>query len=59
MQEYLILITHCINQSRPTEYRKAFADITEATAFAITTWSKAHKLAISAVPSTGCKRGAQ
>ena len=59
MQEYLILITHSVNQARPTEYRKAFEDIAEATAFAVTTWSKAHKLAISAVPSTGSKQEAQ
>lgn len=59
MQEYLILITHCVNQARPTEYRKAFADINAATAFAITTWSKAHKLEISAVSAKGCKREAQ
>lgn len=59
MQEYLILITHCVNQARPTEYRKAFEDITEATAFALTTWSKARKLEISALPAKGCKREAQ
>lgn len=59
MQEYLILITHCVNQARPTEYRKAFEDITAATTFAVTTWSKAHKLAISAVPAKACKREAQ
>lgn len=59
MQEYLILITHCVSQARPTEYRKAFADITAATAFALMTWSKAQKLEISAVPAKGCKREAQ
>lgn len=58
MQEYLILITHCVNQARPTEYRKAFEDIAAATAFALTTWSKAHKLAITAVPAKGCKQEA-
>ncbi|MEG0936547.1 MAG: hypothetical protein RSE32_07995 [Comamonas sp.] len=59
MQEYLILITHCVNQARPAEYSKAFEDITAATAFALSTWPKAHKLEISAVPAKGCKREAQ
>ena len=59
MQEYLILITHCFFQSRPTEYRNTFTDITAATEFAVMNWPKARKLAISAVPSTGCKREAQ
>ena len=59
MKEYLILITHCANQVRPAEYTQSFEDIAAATAFALSTWPKAHKLAISVMPAKGCKQEAQ
>lgn len=55
MLDYLILITHCANQVRPAEYTQSFEDISAATAFALNTWPKAHKLAISVMPAEGCK----